>query len=661
MKIRTKLILSFTALITAIALTMGIVSTMTASEILKEQAEMDLSYKTIEGAKLINSEMHTQRLSLEVLAELDEMKAMGLEAQSNLIKRQLDKLEFEDVSIIRPDRTLNYVNGSVVKLPADDRVMDIFDGEKVSYFGISPATNETVLVYATPIMVNTRVVGGLLGRYPGEALSVLTDGIRYGKTGYAYIINSEGTVIAHKDRAKVNDQANPIKLAETDPKQKSAADLFTKMLTNKVGVDTYEMNGETLYAAYSPIEDTDWILVVTATESEVTGAAAALQRNMMIVALLAIFIGMIVTYILGSRIVKPISQVVEKAKILADLDLRENLSAKALSSKDEMGDISRALQSIIDSFRQIISKVSLSSEEVAASSKQLMASAEQSALTAEEVSKTVEEIARGASEQASNTEDGSTKAASLGESIETNNKFLIQLSESSVQVSEIVEYGMNEMEKLMEITKESTASVKEIADIIELTNRSAGNIGQASAMISSIADQTNLLALNAAIEAARAGEAGRGFAVVAEEIRKLAEQSATSTKAIDKTVSELQKNALDAVKTMERVVSITGEQSSTVSSSKDMYSAIESATKFSIEYTDHLNETGKVMMKMKESILDALQNLTAISEENSASTEEASASMQEQSASIQQIAGASENLARLSDELREVIRQFNIA
>jgi len=539
MKIRTKLILSFTALITAIALTMGIVSTMTASEILKEQAEMDLSYKTIEGAKLINSEIHTQRLSLEVLAELHEMKAMGLEAQSNLIKRQLDKLEFEDVSIIRPDRTLNYVDGSVVKLPADDRVLDIFDGEKVSYFGISPATNETVLVYATPIMVNTRVVGGLLGRYPGEALSVLTDGIRYGKTGYAYIINSEGTVIAHKDRAKVNDQANPIKLAETDPKQKSAADLFTKMLTNKVGVDTYEMNGETLYAAYSPIEDTDWILVVTATESEVTGAAAALQRNMMIVALLAIFIGMIVTYILGSRIVKPISQVVEKAKSLADLDLRENLSAKVLSSKDEMGDISRALQSIIDSFRQIISKVSLSSEEVAASSKQLMASAEQSALTAEEVSKTVEEIARGASEQASNTEDGSTKAASLGESIETNNKFLIQLNESSVQVAEIVEYGMNEMEKLMEITKESTASVREIADIIELTNRSAGNIGQASAMISSIADQTNLLALNAAIEAARAGEAGRGFAVVAEEIRKLAEQSKNAATQIQDVTSKV--------------------------------------------------------------------------------------------------------------------------
>ena len=219
---------------------------------------------------------------------------------------------------------------------------------------------------------------------------------------------------------------------------------------------------------------------------------------------------------------------------------------------------------------------------------------------------------------------------------------------------------MNEMEKLSGITKESTDSVKEIASIIDLTHKSAANIGQASSMISSIADQTNLLALNAAIEAARAGDAGRGFAVVAEEIRKLAEQSARSTKAIDMTVSELQKNAENAVRTMERVVNITSEQSGSVSSSMDMFGAIESATKFSMEYTEHLNESGRVMMEMKEAIMDALQNLTAISEENSAATEEASASMEEQSASIQEIASASENLARLSEELRRIISQFQM-
>jgi len=660
MKIRSKLILSFAALIAVITILLGAVTTISASNMLRKRAELDLSNKVIEGRKLVESEMHTQRLSLEVLAELDQMKAMGLEDQYKIIKRQISKLEFDDIAVIRPDRTLNYTSKDVVKLPTDDQVLKVFDGEQVSYFGISPATGETVLVYATPIFMNTRVVGGLLGRYKGETLSSLIRGIRYGRTGYAYIIDDEGTVIAHRDQEKVESQANPIKLQETDPGQKSAAELFEKILETKVGASDYELGKEHYFATYAPIEGTSWTLVVTASENEILDTANTLRNNIIWISLIALLLGIIVTYILGSRIVKPILPVVAKAKVLAKLDLREDMPEKSLSSKDEMGDISRALQSIIDSFREVISTVSLSSEEVASSSKQLMASSEQSAITSEEVSRTVEEIAKGASEQASSTEEGSSKAYDLGESIETNNEYMLQLNESSIQVAEIVGIGMSEMEKLMQITDESTASVKEIAEIISLTNKSAKNIGQASAMISSIADQTNLLALNAAIEAARAGEAGRGFAVVAEEIRKLAEQSARSTKAIDQTVEELQKNASNAVKTMERVVSISSEQAETVTTSKEIYSAIESATSFSIEYTEKLNESGKIMMKMKEAIMDTLQNLTAISEENSASTQEASASMEEQSASISQIAGSSENLSRLSEELRTVIGQFSI-
>jgi len=656
MKIRGKLIVSFTALVAVLAISLGIVSIMTATDVLSEGAELNLSYQTIEGSDLIESNLNTQRVALDILAEMDEMKAMGLQEMYSLINRQINKLEFDEIAVILPNGSLNYRNGQVVQLPAEDAALRVFEGEKVIFFGTSPTTGEPVLMFSTPIYQNTRVVGGLLGRYEGIVLSDLTDGIVYGADGYSFILDAEGTVIAHRDRNLVMNKFNPIKEDASSVK----GQMHQFILDRKAGISTFTFDDQNRYVAFSPLEGTEWTLVVTATEDYVLAGAQVIQRNIFYVAILIMVVGIVFTYVIGTSIVKPLKPLVAKAKVLANLDLREDLPDKALKAKDETGDISRALQQIILSFREVLGKVDHSSQDVASSSRQLQASADQSAITAEEVSKTVEEIARGASEQASNTEDGSGKAASLGESIEVNNKLLTQLSASNEQVSEIVGIGMGEMGKLMDITGESTSSVKEIATIIELTNKSAGNIGQASSMISSIADQTNLLALNAAIEAARAGEAGRGFAVVAEEIRKLAEQSARSTKAIDQTVSELQKNAEDAVKTMERVVSITAEQSQTVESSKEMFGAIESATKFSMEYTEKLNASGRVMQEMKEAIMDALQNLTAISEENSAATEEASASMEEQSASIQEIAGASENLAKLSEELRGIIQQFQI-
>ena len=234
------------------------------------------------------------------------------------------------------------------------------------------------------------------------------------------------------------------------------------------------------------------------------------------------------------------------------------------------------------------------------------------------------------------------------------------LNRASSKVAEVVNEGLLDMNKLSKITEESNGATKEIYEVILKTNESSNRIGQASSVIASIADQTNLLALNAAIEAARAGDAGRGFAVVADEIRKLAEQSSQSTKAIDEIVGELQKNAKDAVKTMERVSTISKEQTSGVIQSKDKYILIAQAMKDAQIALEQLNASGEEMRKMKDEILTTLQNLSAIAQENSAATEQTTASMEEQTASMEEISSSSEDLSNLAQDLQSIILKFNV-
>lgn len=659
--LKTKLILYFGVLVLILSISLGYASLRESRLALTESVENGLNLLSDESAKALESRVGIQKRTIEVVSMDQGVKSMDWEIQKSVIKPYVESTGFMDIGVVGLDGVAKYTDGSTADLGDRDYVKKALGGDVVvSDVIISRVTGEPVIMYAAPIKSGDSVVGALVGRRDGNVLSEITDDIGYGENGYAYMINSEGTMVAHPNRENVTEQVNLIAESESDSSLKSAAEMFKRIVSDETGIGKYSLNGKEMYASFAKVKGTDWSLVITAEEDEVMAAVPKMQSKIFYIAVSILVISIAIVYIIGNMIAKPILAGVLHTEKIASLDISEDVPAVYMQNKDEIGRLARALQTMTENLRDIVSEISQSSEQVSSSSEELTATAQQSANAAGEVSKTIEDIARGASDQAKSTEEGSEKAILLGKAIEMDEEYLEGLNKSAEKIIEVVESGLGEMEVLGAKTEESNNAAGEIYGIIVKTNESAEKIGEASEVISSIADQTNLLALNAAIEAARAGEMGKGFAVVAEEIRKLAEQSSESTGEIKKIVSELQENSQNAVSTMEAVGGIVREQTESVERSRENYRLISEAMEKTGDSISKLNGSSIEMGNMKEDILETLESLSAIAEENSASTEEATASIQEQTASVEEIADASEGLSKLAVELGDVISKFKV-
>lgn len=435
------------------------------------------------------------------------------------------------------------------------------------------------------------------------------------------------------------------KAGETEPLPKRSYSLYFEPFDWVIGTGAY-------------VDDIDEIL---AQENEVMKSNMDKGvRNLTLLSLAVLILSIIATYIMASTVTKPIVAITEDSHRIADLNIKEDISEKLKKRKDEVGGLAVALQTITDNLRSVISEINVSSTKVASSSEMLMEASQQSSISIEEIAKTVEEIAMGASEQAKNTEGGATKARQLGETIQKDHGNISELNTSYTKVNKAVEEGLKEIDKLGTIVGESITTTWDVQEGILKTDESSNRIGEASTVIASIAEQTNLLALNAAIEAARAGDAGKGFAVVANEIRVLAEKSNSSTNVIDEVVKELQSNSQSAVKSMEKVAVILKQQEDSVKLSKEKYMLIAAAISDSEKLVQMLNVSGDEMNKMKDEIIDTLQNLSAIAEQNSASTQQVSASMEEQAALMEEVSDSNESLTVLAQDLNRLVQKFTV-
>ena len=395
-------------------------------------------------------------------------------------------------------------------------------------------------------------------------------------------------------------------------------------------------------------------------EQTLESLTAESTRKILTTLIIIILLGSLTMFIAGKALTVPLLDLVKQTRNMANLNLTEPLSEKILSRKDEIGQLAHTIHVLQESLKEVIAKANMIAQQVNVTADELANSCNDNAHITDEMAKTIEDVAQGATDQAQNTASCMRQLEQLGEMVDNNQNNASSLHEASKQVDVLTQEGKKVLRHLTEKITKSNEATEKAYESMEKTNQSAEQIGVASNVIASIAEQTNLLALNASIEAARAGEYGRGFSVVADEIRKLAEQSAQSTKMIDEQISQLQKDAKTAVEVIEKVKNILNEQTEDVKDTENKYSDIEKAIAITEDVIRTLHEDSQNMQKEKMEVSSNVEALSAVAEENAAATEEASACIEEQSASIHTMKMSSEKLAEFATDLHETLKQFSV-
>ena len=474
-------------------------------------------------------------------------------------------------------------------------------------------------------------------------------GINGIESSYVYIVDQAGTMMYHPTPEKIG---QPV---ENEVITGVVADITDgKVITPSVVM--YEFKGTIKYAAYYCNPTNDFILVISANESEVLSTT-----NNVMITIIGISLGVTVLFvfiaIFFARVfTKPLNKVTENLGILADGDLTKDMSVH--STITETQKLIHGTQTINSNLGNIVRKVSDVSNTVMDSSANLKDTANSTLSASEEIAKAIEDVALNNTKQAGLINDIAGNINVIQEKASDITISVKGIEDCSADLTDNCNHMRAKIDETSVSNNVLSNNINLIQEKIETTNQTIKKMSEILTTIEDIASKTKLLSLNASIEAARAGEFGRGFTVVADNIRTLATSTAEELISVKEIITTITKDFSECIEYAKAVVENNVVNQQNISEVTEMFDSMNKAINNTSEQVNIISKAVLESNQQIDRITEEIVVLGDVAESNAATSEEVNASVEELTALMHNVEQDSDSLTNRAKDLMISLSNF---
>jgi len=688
-KISTKIIALLGLLVFFICFGLGLVAYFTSYNSLVGVLKETMPKIALEASLTIEDGIQNQLNALNLIASLDLMNVLKKpNADTSMVltimAEEVTRSGHKHLILVNKEGRAIYDDGTVADLSNDPLIKRALAGEEfVTEPTLDKEGKDIIMVYAVPVKIDGEIEGALIAVRDGFELSEIARKIKFGETGEAFIINSKGRTIAHANTdfllelikvassrdsstttetntadaitsATISSEASDAVSSATVRGEESSSedgnasegsvtqelgfegfyDVQKNMMEGNAGFGEYKFHGISKVAGYAPLESRGWSIAVSVDKEEMLSGLEELQRSFMLISSIFLLAGLVVAYLIGKSISRPITYLSNECNIMSNGDFSRVMEKKYTKRRDEIGELARSFNNINVKVSKMIRNVIEEASTVGKAIKDV--DENMAALTSKinYMSDIINKLSGKMDENSATAEEMNATSNEIEAAIDSIAEETQHSAETAGEVS-------SRAEKLKATAIDSQNTVQKIRTDVAVKLRNAIEQSKAVEKIEMLSDvildisyKTNMLALNAAIEASNAGSAGAGFAVVAGEIRKLAESS-------KQTVNEIKRVTKLIVESVQ-ILSDSAEQ---------VLGFLEDKV---VKDYEMLSVTGEQYNNDAQMLSDMVMNL-------SATTQQLYASIQSMAKAINDVAVASEQGAsetsELANEANEIVKR----